>query len=226
MKILVISDIHGDVSFLEKLSDQFAESDFVLFAGDFAAFSHPETAQIVLDALSRVQTRVFSVLGNCDEPSFLSEIEKAGINTQGKAVFFKGFTIAGSGGGSKFTGTTPYERSEEDMVGDFTAVENLKEEKQTNLILISHNPPKDTECDKVSSGAHVGSSLLRSFIEKHQPILTVTGHIHESAGISKIGDCVVVNPGSLAEGKYAIAELKQNAQNVWNVEKVELCALS
>ena len=79
-----------------------------------------------------------------------------------------------------------------------------------------HQPPKDTCCDIVSAGFHVGSPLLRQFIEQVQPLIVVTGHIHESAGIDHIGRTVVVNPGSLAEGKYAVVELIRE-NNGWQV---------
>ena len=87
-----------------------------------------------------------------------------------------------------------------------------------------HNPPKDTDCDMIPGGIHVGSALLRSFIEKYEPVLVVTGHIHESAGISRVGSSTVVNPGSLAEGKYAVVEL-DNAGGTWSVKSAELKSL-
>ena len=41
-----------------------------------------------------------------------------------------------------------------------------------------------------------GSSAVRSAIEKHQPLLGLHGHIHESKGFVKIGRTFCVNPGS------------------------------
>jgi Icc-related predicted phosphoesterase len=41
-----------------------------------------------------------------------------------------------------------------------------------------------------------GRSAVREFIEKHQPLLGLHGHIHESKGVAKIGRTVCVNPGS------------------------------
>jgi Icc-related predicted phosphoesterase len=47
---------------------------------------------------------------------------------------------------------------------------------------------------------HVGSRAIRAFVERHQPPLVLSGHIHESPRISSsyrnlIGRTVVVNPG-------------------------------
>jgi Icc-related predicted phosphoesterase len=42
----------------------------------------------------------------------------------------------------------------------------------------------------------VGSKAVREFILKYQPMLALHGHIHESAGIKKLGGTTIVNPGS------------------------------
>jgi len=41
-----------------------------------------------------------------------------------------------------------------------------------------------------------GSISVRKAIEKHQPLLGLHGHIHESRGVAKIGRTVCLNPGS------------------------------
>jgi len=43
---------------------------------------------------------------------------------------------------------------------------------------------------------NVGSISVRKAIEKHQPLLGLHGHIHESRGIFKIGRTLCINPGS------------------------------
>ncbi|MBQ9207640.1 MAG: metallophosphoesterase family protein [Treponema sp.] len=228
MKFLILSDIHGDLEKLDALDARFKEADAVLFGGDYARFEHEETGKPVLDKLLSKHENIFSVIGNCDNPDFLSEIEHSDISVEGNLTFFEGIAIAGSGGGTKFTGTTPFERNEDEILSDYTVVETASAEsadengKWSNLILIMHNPPKDTECDKLPNGVHVGSEKLRSYIEKRAPFLVVTGHIHESAGISKIGKTTVINPGSLAEGKYGWVEAEKTADGDWNVTKAEL----
>jgi len=41
-----------------------------------------------------------------------------------------------------------------------------------------------------------GSTAVRRAIEKHQPLLHLCGHIHESRGTTRIGKTLIVNPGS------------------------------
>lgn len=230
MKILVISDAHGSVENIEKLSEQFKAADLVLFGGDFAKFNHAETGKPTLEALRKSHESVFAVLGNCDEPEFIEELEDADINVQKSMTFTDGLVIAGSGGGSKFSGDTPFERTEEELAGDFdvisSSIEQIadKDGKCSSLVLIMHNPPKDTKADLIPAGVHVGSQLLRDFIEKTQPLLVVTGHIHESAGIDRIGESTVINPGALFEGKYALVEIEKQDEK-WSVKSAELCTL-
>ena len=230
MKILIISDVHGNVENIEKLSEQAKNADLVFFGGDFAKFNCPETGKPALEALLKNSGSIFAVLGNCDEPDFISEIEDADICVQKSMVFKDGLVIAGSGGGSKFSGDTPFERTEDELVQDFDVIKNSLSQiadddgKCSSLVVIMHNPTKDTKTDVIPGGIHVGSQKLREFIENVQPVLVVTGHIHESAGIDKIGESTVINPGALMEGKYALAELKKTAGK-WVVKSAELCSL-
>jgi Icc-related predicted phosphoesterase len=42
----------------------------------------------------------------------------------------------------------------------------------------------------------VGSKAVRNILEQHQPLLSLHGHIHESAGAVDIGRTLAINPGS------------------------------
>ena len=229
MKFLVISDLHGNTDILDKLDKQFDQADGVLFAGDFAKFGEEATALPALEALCKKTEDkdyfTFAVLGNCDKPEFIRELEKKDICVQKCLEHTKGLCFAGSGGGSKFTGTTPFEREDEDLVSDFDIIRNQGEDADwANLIAIMHNPPKDTKCDMIEGGIHVGSPALRTFIEKTKPLAVVTGHIHESAGIDKIGNTTVINPGPLLEGKYAWLQVEKEGDS-WQVKNASLESL-
>lgn len=205
MKFLVISDLHGKTEVLDKMDDIFNSVDAVLFAGDFCECFKTETSKPAMDALLKKHDEIYAVLGNCDEPEFIEELEDAGINAERILNYTEGVSIIGSGGGQIFTEKTPNERSEEDLLADFAILD--AESELDNLVIISHNPPKDTKCDAVNPELHAGSLMFRKFIEEKKPLLVVCGHIHEGCGIDKIGETVVINPGSLAEGKYALAEI-------------------
>ncbi len=54
-----------------------------------------------------------------------------------------------------------------------------------------------------NSKQYAGSTGVRSFLEQHPVDLCICGHIHEAAGISNIGECKILNPGSFSSGNYA-----------------------
>jgi Icc-related predicted phosphoesterase len=61
-------------------------------------------------------------------------------------------------------------------------------------IMLFHTPPHDTTLDRVANDGksvdhvpldlHVGSIAVRRFVESRQPLVTMHGHIHESARIT------------------------------------------
>lgn len=224
MKFLVISDLHGNLEVLDKMNEVFKQADGVIFAGDFAKFGNEETGLPALEKLCSRHDTIFSVIGNCDNPSFIEEIEKRDISVEKQLVMYEGLAFAGSGGGSKFTGTTPNEKSGEELMADFKIITEQGEQEWNNLIAVSHNPPKNTDCDKISGGVHVGSELFTQFIEQYKPLAVVTGHIHESAGICKVGVTTVINPGPLLEEKYAWLEVVKE-KGGWKVVSAELKSL-
>ncbi len=224
MKFLILSDIHGDLDNLDKLDDQFKTADAVLFAGDFAKFNEIETGKPVLEKLCKKHDTIFSVVGNCDEFEFTAEIEAADISVHKTLVYHEGLAFCGSSGGSVFTQTTPFEREDEDLASDFNIVTETFDGEWDNLIAIMHNPPKNTKCDTIDGGIHVGSQALRDFIEKVKPLAVITGHIHESSAIDTIGNTTIINPGALLDGKYAIMEVEKE-NNSWKVTKAELFTL-
>ena len=74
-------------------------------------------------------------------------------------------------------------------------------------IFCPHAPPHGTACDLLRPGEHVGSPALRALVEREQPDLVLSGHIHEARSLDRLGAAQVVNPGPVASGHYAVAEV-------------------
>jgi len=81
----------------------------------------------------------------------------------------------------------------------------------SNVVAVIHVPPIGTALDvapelgpdlemKMSAGGprmtHVGSTAVRSWIEAHQPLCGLHGHVHESRAAESIGRTLCLNPGS------------------------------
>ncbi len=214
MKFLCISDVHGNIDALERLDDVFKTVDAVLFAGDFAECFKPETSEPVLQALVKKHDEIYAVLGNCDLPDFSDRLTDEGINAERTLNYTGGVAVIGSGGASVFTGKTPNERSLEDLQSDFSILDSVEAENSgvswRNLIVVSHNPPKAEKVDSFAPGMHAGSGIFTDFIREKNPLFVLAGHIHEGAGIEKIGETLVMNPGSLGEnGTYGILTVRK-----------------
>jgi Icc-related predicted phosphoesterase len=72
--------------------------------------------------------------------------------------------------------------------------------RQKRTIYIMHSPPFGTRLDLIQGGKSAGSRPIKTFIEEHQPLLTLHGHIHESPEFSgtyldRIGETLSINPG-------------------------------
>jgi Icc-related predicted phosphoesterase len=78
-------------------------------------------------------------------------------------------------------------------------------------------PDLDKNLKMITSGGQVvmksaGSSAVKAFIEKVQPMLSLHGHIHESPGHVHIGRTLAINAGS----EYAEAIMKAAIINLEN----------
>ncbi len=67
-------------------------------------------------------------------------------------------------------------------------------------VFVSHSPPYGTALDVLYNGTHIGSRAIRRFIESHNPLISLHGHIHESYHMSgsfldSIDGTVCFNPG-------------------------------
>ena len=80
-------------------------------------------------------------------------------------------------------------------------------------IYVMHSPPHGTALDLMQGGRPVGSAAIRKFIERHQPPVTLHGHVHESYSRSgsvheHIGETLALNPGpSLDRLRAVIVDL-------------------
>ena len=72
--------------------------------------------------------------------------------------------------------------------------QNFFESTNPDIVLL-HNPAYGT-LDKLASFGRVGSQGLRNFIDKCQPALVLSGHIHSDYGLMKIDKTICINPSN------------------------------
>lgn len=90
-------------------------------------------------------------------------------------------------------------------------------------IYMMHSPPFATQLDFIQGGKSAGSRSIKTFIEKHQPLLTLHGHIHESPEISgvyldRVGETLSINPGQFIWTSREVSRLHAVTFEMDNVE--------
>jgi Icc-related predicted phosphoesterase len=128
---------------------------------------------------------------------------------EGKLVDIEGFSLVSMG----YTNPTPWdtfrEAPEEDLAKRIDDVVT-KIPDMGKAIFNFHAPPYGTGLDDAPAldenlrPMHggvvmkaVGSTAVRDAIVKHQPMLSIHGHIHESRAVKKMGRTLAMNPGSV-----------------------------
>lgn len=209
MKILAISDLHGEIH--PGLNDylQHNKVDLIVICGDITHFGPSELAQDLLNEICAYKIPVVAVPGNCDPQDINSCLQNCqAINVHGKKVDIQNMGICGLGGSNPTPFNTPIEFGELEIYEELDKLMlGMKDEKVK--ILITHAPPYKTQVDKISSGDHVGSKSIREIIQKYKPDLNICGHVHESQAIDKLEDTVIVNPGQLTDGYACLITIEE-----------------
>jgi Icc-related predicted phosphoesterase len=155
----------------------------------------------------------FWMLGNDDPPSLAQAFDKApwGTHAEGRVLPIDEDHVLLSWGWSNPTPWDSFrEMSEEQLTERFDAM--FAQVPDTHRVVFNaHVPPYESGLDEapmldanltvqqqagqVKLGP-VGSTAVRQAIETYQPVVSLHGHVHESAGFRRIGATLAVNPGS------------------------------
>ncbi|ASJ02808.1 metallophosphoesterase [Thermococcus profundus] len=206
MKILGITDVHGKTSKVMKLVEVIDDvsPSIVMIAGDITNFGNSDRAKKVLEPLTTLEVPIVAVFGNCDGRDVPGILEEMGILAHGRRVEVNGLGIVGIGGSNVTPFGTIWELTE-DEIGSI-----LEKNYLPGNVILSHAPPYGTRADRTHSGVHVGSRALRMFIEEKQPPFVLTGHIHEARSVDRIGRTLIINPGPLFRGYYAVIKIEKD----------------
>ncbi len=230
MNILCIADIHGDQDGLvlarnfvvqrDITTSDVEDIDYIILMGDYSVgFKDPK--QNLIDTKYALEflkddAKLLTMPGNCDQPEIVDIMKKHDMNFHEKVVELDGTSFIGLGGSNPTPFETPMELSEEEISEKLTKL--FEQAKTEKIVLVTHFPPKDTKCDRVPSGAHVGSTSLRKIIEDKRPSACICSHIHESAGEEDfIGETKIVNVGMLSHGNGVVIKT-----NPFEVEHVKI----
>jgi len=206
MTICGIADIHGEIALIERAFKAIGHMDLVLLMGDITHFGHAEDAKPLIKATRKISSQILAVVGNCDYHDVEGYLDQEGIGIHAKGIVINGIGFVGAGTSLPCLGKTPNESCENDfrrfLQGGISSLP-----PGVPSVFVTHQPPFNTSVDLAGAGTHVGSSAIRDFIDKEQPLACFCGHIHDAPGIDTIGNSKIVNPGPLRKGKIAFAEI-------------------
>ncbi len=173
-----------------------------------------EWMRLADERLDGQDVRCLVAPGNDDElviDEALATSERVEVHDGRVLELGEGFQIFGLGYSNMTPWQCPRDITEEELAEKIRAL-SAQVERMDRAIFDIHVPPYDTGIDEApeltddmqivsdSMGAPmmhpVGSTAVREAILEHQPLLGLHGHIHESAGIRRLGRTTLINPGS------------------------------
>jgi len=157
--------------------------------------------------------RCFVSPGNDDEMEVDDVVRRAELVElgEGRLVEIDGYSMISTGWSNPTPWNTHREETEEKLADRIESMASQVPDA-SRAIFNLHCPPFKSGLDeapaidadlKLLHGGRalrpVGSTAVRKAIERHQPLLSLHGHIHESKGAIKIGKTLSINPGSAYE---------------------------
>ena len=190
MKILALSDIHGDKSFMRKMAEKGSQEkvDLVIIAGDIAA--HDGNIEGLIGPLKEKGLEVAIIPGNHEglaEVNFL--VERYNIkNLHSYAMKVGDIGIFGCGFGDIGLHTI----TDKNLFNTLTKCHSYLVDVKKKL-MVTHVQPSESI---LGLGMFPGNSGVRKAIEEFKPDVHICGHIHETHGIEEmIGSTRVINVG-------------------------------
>jgi Icc-related predicted phosphoesterase len=169
--------------------------------------------EMAKDKLGGSGVRVYVCPGNDDEMEVDDVVRKSDMVQlgEGQLLEIDGFSMISTGWSNHTPWNTHREETEEQL-GERIEAMAKQVADPSRAIFNLHCPPYKSGLDeapaidadlKLLHGGRalrpVGSTAVREAIEKHQPLLSLHGHIHESKGAVKLGKTLSINPGSSYE---------------------------
>jgi len=214
MNILVVSDFHNDIenmmNYVDKLS--FLKFDVIVALGDFIDQNVPRGVErsyiaiLILEELGFLGKPILAAPGNLDK-EILPILEERGISLHFKGKIIDNVGFYGVGGAATPFGTSLEPTESELEAGLKTGYDMIK--KCEKKVQVTHAPPARTKLDIISSGAHVGSEVVRKFIEKFKPDVAISAHIHEAKGVDQLEGTQLINAGRFPEGYCGLISMEK-----------------
>lgn len=169
------------------------------------------------EKLKDTNTICYVTGGNDDHQEILDAVKDSEHvkNPDNKVVMIdEKHEMASLGWGNPTPWNCPRDCSSEEELGGIIDKLVSQVKDMPNCVFNFHVPPKDCGLDDaplldtsvyppkpvIKGGnqviAGVGSSSIRATVEKVQPLVVLSGHVHEARGTARVGKTLIINPGS------------------------------
>ncbi|MFO7991852.1 MAG: metallophosphoesterase family protein [Thermoplasmata archaeon] len=191
LNLLVLSDIHGSDRILKRIESVKNEMpiDLVVICGDITHFG---TKTWAINFLKKIPWKTIGVTGNCDR----SDIEEAYRETGGEYLHLNTYEM----NGYVFTGISGSNHTEGE-------IEDFYKVSPGSDIFVLHAPPYGS-LDVNPKGKHIGDKDVRASVEENEPMLVLSGHVHESRGTYDDGTTLYLNPGPSMNEHFAYVKIE------------------
>lgn len=192
MKLLALSDVHGDARWAQKMAEKAAEEkvDLVLLCGDITMGDDLESVEGLVGPFKEKNLEVAILPGNHEglaTTQFLVERYKI-KNLHGYAWKFGDIGIFGCG----YANIGIHQLTDKEFFNTLKRTHNYLKDVRKR-IMVTHVHPDET---KLGLGVFEGSAGVKKAVEELQPDVHLCGHVHETAGMEDIvGKTKVINVG-------------------------------
>ena len=221
MKLLAVSDIHGNHTVYKWLVDQANTTnvDALVLAGDLLGSlngydtieeAQRQDASAIVAILQATAVPIYYIMGNND----LIELDPGSdqfIAIHGRRVALAHFNLIGYRYTLPFMGGI-YEKPENEIAAD---LDRLQAEVDTNTILVTHNPAYGV-LDIGILKRRAGSHAILNLVQNHSIRIHIHGHTHQCFGrmgchfnVASAGKCraMLIDPETLVAATVEAEEM-------------------
>lgn len=188
-KILAIGDLHGDTGLVKRLAKMAKDEkvDIVILPGDLTWLE--KSTKNLIGPFIKENKKVLIMPGNHETMTtidFLTQVYPNTKNIHGVGIKENGLGIFGVG----YADAGPFSIDDKEVAKalekGYAQIKNMKKK-----IMVTHAHHAGS---KAEFTGFPGSMAIRKAIEKFQPDLVISGHIHEAGGIEEqIGKTRIIN---------------------------------
>ena len=205
MVIAYVVDVHDRFEAVPAAVAEIGSVDLLIVGGDITTAGSPDDAETAIQQWRPLAPRLLALAGNMDSAAIDVRLADLGVSLDARGVVLGDVGVCGVSAAPRSPLRTPSELDDDELErrieSAFADVAGCRVRIYCPLA-----PPKGTASDRLRDGRHVGSVVVRKFVEQEQPDLVLCGHIHESRGVDEIGRTRLVNPGPVAAGHYVVVE--------------------